>query len=83
MLMIYRYILCICCHHQDSALTYLLDNGMNRDDIVIGISAYGRSYELASSNYNALGDEIIGDGPINVNLGGPDGVIPYYEVSLL
>ena len=56
---------------------------MNRDDIVIGISAYGRSYELASSNYNALGDEIIGDGPISVNLGGPDGVIPYYEVSLL
>lgn len=52
---------------------------MMRDDIVLGIAAYGRSFELASASDNSLYDEILGDGPISVNTG-MQGVLSYYEV---
>lgn len=59
---------------------HLVDNGMMRDDIVLGIAAYGRSYELIDSNSNSLYDAILGDGPTSVNTG-LEGILAYYEAS--
>lgn len=50
-----------------------------RDQIVVAIPAYGRSFTLASSTETSMGAAITGDGPRGPLLN-ETGILAYYEV---
>lgn len=65
--------------NQDSAVQNWLNAGADAKKLVLGLAAYGRSYNLANPSQNTVGSPVTGTGPA-----GPysreAGMLTYLEV---
>lgn len=65
----------------DWTISYLLDQGVSRKKIVMGLSSFGIGFELENSAHNGVGNPIVGfqEGSCSSD-GSMTGNIPYFEI---
>lgn len=65
---------------QDFTTNYLLNMGVQRNKLVVGIPTYGRTMTLYEPNKSYHHSDEDGLGVDEENIGKAEGTLPYYEV---
>lgn len=65
---------------QNGTVMHWLDVGANRSKIILGLAAYGRSFQLANGNYHDLMARADGPGPAGP-YSNTEGMLTYLEVN--
>ena len=66
---------------QNYTIHYWLDNGLEKEKIILGMPFYGQSFKLANENENGLNAKAFG-GASGGEFTKSEGFLSYYEVIL-
>ena len=68
-------------YFQNYTIHYWLDNGLEKEKIILGMPFYGQSFKLANENENGLNAKAFG-GASGGEFTKSEGFLSYYEVIL-